>query len=221
MFSTSTRDLVINPLHCRIPLLNVPIGVWVNLSIDVISFVSECFKSQTFRSIDFISITANCKIKRIFSMRNSLLEFEKNLNEDFQIELADVLPRNIALPSNVPQENINLNIERLKMILQMEGEMKNSKENINYNNNIAGNVIIHNNNSNNSHLYSNDLSGGNLVTTINTNTNIGKQNYTGSNINMISPNSKKNENFKNSNSNYNNLNTVLVTQNNYILKNFI
>src|SRR5688572_27137339 len=104
MFSTSSKDIVINPLHCRIPLLNIPVGVWVNLSIDVLSFVADCFKSQTFRSIDFISITANCKIKRVFSMRSALMEWDKpNINnnnsnlEDFPLEYAEVLPKNLAL----------------------------------------------------------------------------------------------------------------------------
>jgi hypothetical protein len=114
IFSTSGRDIVINPLHCRIPILNIPIGAWINLSIDVLSFVSECFKNQTFRSIDFISITASCKIRRIFSMRNSLVETTRNTNDDFVLEYADILPKNLALPGNVSFENININIEKLK-----------------------------------------------------------------------------------------------------------
>jgi hypothetical protein len=128
MFSTSSKDIVINPLHCRIPLINIPIGMWVNLSIDVLSFVSECFKSQTFRSIDFISITANCKIRRIFSMRNALMEYDKNNtgNEEFPLEYAEILPKNLAFPSNVQHENINLNIDKLKFYI--ENELKQSKD---------------------------------------------------------------------------------------------
>ncbi len=46
-------------------------------------------------------MTANCKVKRIFSMRNSLLEFEKNIDDEFQMEYADVLPKNLSLPAGV------------------------------------------------------------------------------------------------------------------------
>ena len=112
MFSTSSKEVVINPLHSRIPLGNFPIGVWLNISIDVLSFVSNCFKSQTFRSIDYISISANCKLRRIFSMRNPLLEIVNNYQE-FPMEYADILPKNYSLPINIPQINFNYNIEKL------------------------------------------------------------------------------------------------------------
>jgi hypothetical protein len=128
MFSAASKDIVINPLHSRIPLLNVPVGVWVNLSIDVLSFVAECFKSQTFRSIDFISLSASCKVRRIFSMRNSLMEYERNTTDEFPMEYADVLPKTLSLPSGLPQENINFNIDKLKMII--ESELKVSKDSI-------------------------------------------------------------------------------------------
>jgi hypothetical protein len=122
MFSTSSKDIVINTLHCRIPInVNIPIGVWVNLSIDVLSFVSDCFKFQTFRSIDYISITANCKIRRIFSMRNSLMECNKSNNEDFPLEYGEILPKNLALPADTFQENINYSIDKVKQYL-LEGE---------------------------------------------------------------------------------------------------
>lgn len=128
MFSAASKEIVINPLHSRIPLLNVPIGVWINLSIDVLSFVAECFKSQTFRSIDFISVSASCKVRRIFSMRNSLMEYERNTTDEFPLEYADVLPKTLSLPSGLLQENLNFNIEKLKFLI--ESELKTSKDSI-------------------------------------------------------------------------------------------
>jgi hypothetical protein len=127
MFSTNSKEIVINPLHCRIPLVNLPIGTWINLSIDVLGFVSECFKSQTFRSIDFISLTANCKVRRIFSMRSGLMEANKtNINDEFFIEYGNILPKNLAMPNSVTCENINVNMEKIKVI---NDEMKSSQEN--------------------------------------------------------------------------------------------
>lgn len=131
MFSSNTKEIVMNPLHCRIPLQNIPIGIWVNLSIDVLSFVAECFKNQTFRSIDFITITANCKIRKIFSMRNSLVEINKNFNEDFPMEYADVLPKTLSLPHGVTYENINLNVEKLKLLYPELEENSNIHNNVN------------------------------------------------------------------------------------------
>jgi hypothetical protein len=125
MFSANSKEIVTNPLHCRIPLGNLPVGVWVNLSVDVLSFVAHCFKSQTFRSIDYISISANCKLRRIFSMRNPLLEISTS-DQEFPMEYADILPRNIALPTNISQMNINMNIEN---VLELGTEqLKLSKE---------------------------------------------------------------------------------------------
>lgn len=124
MFSTSSKEIVVNPLHSRIPLGNLPIGVWLNISIDVLSFVSSCFRSQTFRSIDFISISANCKLKRIFSMRNPLLEIVNN-NQEFPLEYSDILPKIFSLPSNISQINLNYNIEKLA---ESNDNLKVSKE---------------------------------------------------------------------------------------------
>jgi hypothetical protein len=112
MFSANSKEIVINPLHCRVPLGNLPVGVWINVSVDVLSFVAHCFKSQTFRSIDYISISANCKLRRIFSMRNPLSEITTK-DEEFPMEYADILPRSMALPNNISQMNVNLNIEKL------------------------------------------------------------------------------------------------------------
>jgi hypothetical protein len=130
MFSTNSKDVVINPLHCRIPILHFPIGEWVNLSIDVLSFVSDCFKSQTFRSIDNILISANCKIRRVFSMRSNLVEYNKNSNENqgFQLEYAEILPKTIALPFDVPHDNINMNMDKVR--IQVENELKTSQNNM-------------------------------------------------------------------------------------------
>jgi hypothetical protein len=97
-------------MHCRIPLVNLSLNTWINLSIDVISFASECFKSQTFRSIEFISITGNCKVKKIFSMRNLLVNsvVETNAKE------VDQQNKIIGFPPKLSYENININIDKVR-----------------------------------------------------------------------------------------------------------
>ena len=74
IFSSNNDNLVINQLHCRIPIFELPIGKWINLSIDILSFVSECFKNLTFRSVDFISLSMSGKVRYIFTMRTPLID---------------------------------------------------------------------------------------------------------------------------------------------------
>ena len=83
IFSSNNDNLVINQLHCRIPIFELPIGKWINLSIDILSFVSECFKNLTFRSVDFISLSMSGKVRYIFTMRTPLTD---NIN---QIEVGE------------------------------------------------------------------------------------------------------------------------------------
>jgi hypothetical protein len=113
---------VVNPFHSRIPI-NLPIGVWVNISLDVLSFANECFKSQIFRSIDVISMTGNCKIRRVFTMKSNLIETARGqLDEEFPMEYAETLPKNLAMPSGVLYENLNISAEKLKYLIVNEGK---------------------------------------------------------------------------------------------------
>ena len=82
IFSTNNLDLAINQLHCRIPIFKFPIGRWVNLSIDILSFVSKCYKNLTFRSVDYISLSMSGKVRYIFAMRTPLIE----LNNKFELD---------------------------------------------------------------------------------------------------------------------------------------
>jgi hypothetical protein len=122
MFSTSSKEVIINPLHCRVPLPSLPMNKWINLSIDVLSFVSECFKSQTFRSIDLISLTGSCKVRKIFTMRNSLPDENSNnflysgKNEDYNYDINDSIPKAMNFPHDIVYDNFNVNYERTQSI---------------------------------------------------------------------------------------------------------
>ena len=82
IFSTNNLDLAINQLHCRIPIFKFPIGRWVNFSIDILSFVSKCYKSLTFRSVDYISLSMSGKVRYIFTMRTPL----KEINNKYELD---------------------------------------------------------------------------------------------------------------------------------------
>ena len=69
LFSTSHKDLNVQPLSARIPLRNVNRGQWTNLVFDLASLINEIWKNQTFKSIDALTICANCKLRKIFTLK--------------------------------------------------------------------------------------------------------------------------------------------------------
>lgn len=66
--------IVTNPLHARIPIAAFRRNQWMNLSLDIAAFAHHCFKGVNIRSIDLIVVTASCKIRKIFTMKNPLID---------------------------------------------------------------------------------------------------------------------------------------------------
>ena len=118
IFSSNNSDLVINQLHCRIPIFKFPIGRWVNLSIDILSFVSKCYKNLTFRSVDYISLSMSGKVRFIFTMRTPL----KELNNNFELDEEG----NIINYNNNSNLNIDLELD------DSNYKIKDNSENANF-----------------------------------------------------------------------------------------
>lgn len=73
--SSSHRDITVTPLHARFPLSILRLGEWLNLCLDLNSLVSETFKEHsTFKSIDSLTLSANCHLRKIFTMKNQPLD---------------------------------------------------------------------------------------------------------------------------------------------------
>lgn len=117
IFSTNNLDLAINQLHCRIPILKFPIGRWVNFSIDILSFVSKCYKSLTFRSVDYISLSMSGKVRYIFTMRTPLKEINNNYELD---EEGNIIDKN-----NDDNDNMEYNMDNI----DNDTDEKNDNEN--------------------------------------------------------------------------------------------
>ena len=100
IFSSNNSDLVINQLHCRIPIFKFPIGRWVNFSIDILSFVSKCYKNLTFRSVDYISLSMNGKVRYIFTMRTPLIEINSSFELDEEGNIINYNNNNLDLDDN-------------------------------------------------------------------------------------------------------------------------
>ena len=50
--------------------MNSPLFQWLNLCFDLVSLVGDTWKGQTFKSIESICISANCKLRRMFTMKS-------------------------------------------------------------------------------------------------------------------------------------------------------
>ncbi|KAI7808014.1 uncharacterized protein C3orf67 homolog [Triplophysa rosa] len=68
--STVHRELSATPLHARIPLTCLRRNIWCNVCIDLDSLSAEIFRGTRFLSLDGIVISACCKLRRIFTMKN-------------------------------------------------------------------------------------------------------------------------------------------------------
>lgn len=85
-------------------------NTWLTLAIDCYSFMAAwkgtvcgVMLGQTFRSIDQIVISAYCKLRRIFTMRDKLIEFS-NDDEAFEEKHGGVfVPKNFQLNADVLQ----------------------------------------------------------------------------------------------------------------------
>ena len=59
-------------MHARIPSAMILEGVWLNLQIDVQSYVDKCFDATNFRSIDAISIQGPALVRRVFTCKSQI-----------------------------------------------------------------------------------------------------------------------------------------------------
>nr|XP_033781866.1 uncharacterized protein C3orf67 homolog isoform X1 [Geotrypetes seraphini] len=67
--STVHKELSSTPLHAKIPLFIIRRKIWCNLCIDLVAFTSGIFKGAVFQSLDGIIVSANCKLRKIFTMK--------------------------------------------------------------------------------------------------------------------------------------------------------
>jgi hypothetical protein len=217
LFSTNLKILTVNFFTSVIPIIQLPIGNWINLSIDILSFINSNFKNKkTFKKIDFISVSGSLKIRRIFTMRgkinenlleNSIEKINKNdksyIND--QYGNSEVIPAKFLINNNnVKVYNVNMNAENV------------FNNNNNLNNNILNNNILNNNNLNNNNIeyfnineskisyrnYSKEKENKNENDNVNDNKNNDNKNndnkiiFTTNNNNNLIDSSKKNKRYK-------------------------
>uniref|UniRef100_A0A8C5TR94 CFAP20 domain containing n=1 Tax=Malurus cyaneus samueli TaxID=2593467 RepID=A0A8C5TR94_9PASS len=84
---------------------------WCNMCIDLVAFTSEIFRGAVFRSLDGIIISANCKLRKIFTLKSKPQDTAEG--DGVPCEPADVIPQNCQLNSDVPQVTQLLNLTKI------------------------------------------------------------------------------------------------------------
>ncbi|XP_067319536.1 protein CFAP20DC isoform X2 [Anolis sagrei] len=115
--STIHKELSVTPLHAKIPLFMIKRKIWCNLCIDLVAFTSEIFKGAVFQSLDGIIVSANCKLRKIFTLKSKPLD---KADEEVSGPI-DTIPRTCQLNSDVPQVTQLLNMNKLRQTEQKCG----------------------------------------------------------------------------------------------------
>ncbi|KAM6256680.1 protein CFAP20DC [Porphyrio hochstetteri] len=115
--STVHKELSVTPLHAKIPLFTVKRKVWCNMCIDLVAFTSEIFRGAVFQSLDGISVSANCKLRKIFTLKSKpqdTAEEDDTCGVPFMpYEATEVIPRTCQLNTDVPQVTQLLNLTKI------------------------------------------------------------------------------------------------------------
>ncbi|XP_030356939.1 uncharacterized protein C3orf67 homolog isoform X2 [Strigops habroptila] len=116
--STVHKELSVTPLHAKIPLFTMKRRIWCNMCIDLVAFTSEIFRGAAFQSLDGISISANCKLRKIFTLKSKPQDTaEKDAMCGVPVtpcEPTDDIPPTCQLNKDVPQVTQLLNLTKIQ-----------------------------------------------------------------------------------------------------------
>ncbi|CAG9327864.1 unnamed protein product [Blepharisma stoltei] len=106
LFTTACKDLTVNPLNARIPT-DIQKNKWINLCVDIESFVNLCFGNAGHRSLDGLTIFAYCKLRNVFTIRSPIFDAESKATG------YEPLPKHLEFMTNVDFQNLLLTSERI------------------------------------------------------------------------------------------------------------
>ncbi|CAN8186318.1 unnamed protein product [Coccothraustes coccothraustes] len=105
--STVHKELSVTPLHAKIPLFMIKRKIWCNMCIDLVTFTYEIFRGALFQSLDGITISANCKLRKVFTLKFkpqvTAEEDGTSIVTPGPYEASDDIPPTCQLNSDVPQ----------------------------------------------------------------------------------------------------------------------
>ncbi|XP_032179825.1 uncharacterized protein C3orf67 homolog isoform X5 [Mustela erminea] len=119
--------------------------IWCNLCIDLVAFTSEIFKGAVFQSLDGIIVSANCKLRKIFTLKckpQDTADKDAGYGVPFPTdEPTDIIPRSCQLTTDVPQVTQLLNMTKLRQTeIKFGGHPLSSAESDQFINKGTGNV---------------------------------------------------------------------------------
>ncbi|XP_074169296.1 protein CFAP20DC isoform X2 [Rhinolophus sinicus] len=143
--STVHKELSSTPLHAKIPLFMIKRKIWCNLCIDLVAFTSEIFKGAVFQSLDGIIVSANCKLRKIFTLKSKPQDTaDKDAVYGIPFpadEPTDIIPRSCQLTTDVPQVTQLLNMTKFRQTeIKFGGHPLNSTDSDQLINRGTGNV---------------------------------------------------------------------------------
>ncbi|XP_051271717.1 uncharacterized protein C3orf67 homolog isoform X1 [Dicentrarchus labrax] len=110
--STVHKELSATLLHAKIPFVGLKHNIWSTLCIDLVSFTDELFKG--FLTLDGITLSATCKVRRIFTMKTEPTAMSDNDMFLGGAGLMDLIPRSCQFPTDVNHVTQVLNMENLQ-----------------------------------------------------------------------------------------------------------
>uniref|UniRef100_A0A7S4HAF6 CFA20 domain-containing protein n=1 Tax=Guillardia theta TaxID=55529 RepID=A0A7S4HAF6_GUITH len=123
--SCNNKEVSATPLHVRLPLDMVRRSMWINLCIDAAGLFHESFGPVTriseYWCLESLSISATCRLRRIFSVKESLIDTSMDsddVGDAAPVGVADDLPKGVELPPAVESCTQVLNMSKIRMWLQ-------------------------------------------------------------------------------------------------------
>ena len=71
ILSSSHREVIISSLHAKMPCAIIKTNVWLNLCLDLDGLLKSLFDGSSMQTIDSTVVSANCKLKRIFTLNTN------------------------------------------------------------------------------------------------------------------------------------------------------
>ncbi|XP_023661231.2 protein CFAP20DC isoform X2 [Paramormyrops kingsleyae] len=131
--STVHKEFTATPLHARIPLSSLKRSIWSNMCIDLMSLTGEIFKGASFLSLDGITVSATCRLRRVFTMKVQPTDaFSHATPNNCGHNSVDVTPRSFQFPADVQHITQVVNMDMLRVEISSsissttESEQKNS-----------------------------------------------------------------------------------------------
>ncbi|KAJ3210901.1 hypothetical protein HDU67_004920 [Dinochytrium kinnereticum] len=121
--TTASKTIKQTALHVSLPMHILKRGIWTNLCIDLQFLISETFRGQTFRTLDFIALCGTFRLRKVFTLKNRPCSYDEYDN-DLQVTCFEDLPKTLQFGSGVDYATQLLSPDRLKWIAMQENNPK-------------------------------------------------------------------------------------------------